>query len=247
MRIARYAVDETMRYGVADADAVSDLIGDPFAGQVKPSGVRHNLGDVRLLAPVLPRSKVVSLTGGGLLIKPNTSVVGPGEAVQIPASSAPVVTGELAIVIARICRSVPVARAPEVIFGYTAAANVLAPDKVAGGQPWGLAGSWDTFTPLGPWVVTHLSLEEAGTLGIVTQAGPDKARRTTTKDLHFGIAQAVALVSSVMTLLPGDVILAGDAGPSLPLAAGETVTVEIEEIGELSNPVIDEAGYGARV
>jgi len=249
MRIARYAVDDAIRYGVVDSEAVSDLVGDPFAGVVKPSGVRHNLDSVRLLAPVLPRSKVVSFVGGGFLIKPNTSVIGPGEAIQMPGPCEPVVTGELAIVIARICRSVPEERVPEVIFGYTAAANVLALDLVEDWGPWGMAASWDTFTPLGPWIVTHLSLEEAAGLGIVTSAGQEPgglqtAIRSTTKDLDPGIAEAVQRVSSVMTLLPGDVILTGSESPSLPVEAGDTVSVEIEEVGDLTNPVIGEAGYG---
>ncbi len=266
MRIARYSVDESIRYGVveleadggANPDTASDLAGDPFSGPVRLSGVRHRLDEVRLLAPVLPRSKVIGvaknsapgqasvpLPDDGLpavFLKPNTSVIGPGDPIQIPAlSQHTVLEAEVAVVISRICRSVPIERVPEVIFGYTAANDVTAQDLFTDGHPWGAAKCWDSFTPLGPWLVTHLSLEEVSTLGVEAVVDGGVATRATMKGLIRGVAELVASLSSIMTLLPGDVILTGAAGGAAPIRAGQTVTVEIEEIGQLTNPVIGEA------
>ncbi|MDR0283549.1 MAG: fumarylacetoacetate hydrolase family protein [Propionibacteriaceae bacterium] len=265
MRIARYSVEETIRYGVvelagdggANPETVSDLTGDPFSGPVKLSGVRHGLADVRLLAPVLPRSKVIGIaknsvpgqdvapaptTIPAVFLKPNTSVIGPGEAIQLPAlSTDPALEAELAIVIGRICRSVTPERVPEVIFGYTVTNDVTARDLMPAGVPWGVAKSWDTFTPLGPWIVTHLSVEEASSLAVTGLVDGECATRGTTRGLIHGIAELVVFVSSIMTLLPGDVILTGAPAGSAPIRAGQTVTIEVEEVGQLTNPVIGEA------
>ncbi|MDR0782698.1 MAG: fumarylacetoacetate hydrolase family protein [Propionibacteriaceae bacterium] len=259
MRIARYAVADAIHYGVVELEAdgggfpgtVSDLSGDPFSGGVTLTGVRHALESVRLLAPVLPRSKVVGTIARaypagqagegypGLFIKPNTSVIGPGEAIQIPSlSSATVLEAELAIVISRICRSVTLERVPEVIFGYTVANDVTATDLQGDGMPWGLAKSWDSFTPLGPWIITHLSLEEVGNLAVTAQLDDEVVSRASTRDVHKPVAEIVRLVSSVMTLLPGDVILCGKLGEAPVLRAGQSVSIEIEELGVLTNPVI---------
>ena len=265
MRIARYCVDDVIHYGVVDLeqdgtgnpDTVSDLTGDPLSGSVKLTGVRHDLEAVRLLAPVIPRSKVVGIAkncapGGGTVaestaipaffLKPNTSVIGPGEAIQLPQlSTDTVLEAEMAIVIGRICRSVPVERVPEVVFGYTCANDVTARDHIQAGIPWGTAKSWDTFTPIGPWIVTHLSLEEASCLNVAGRLDGETVTTGTTRDLIHGIADLVSFVSSVTTLLPGDLILTGAPGGAALLHPGEEATVEIEEIGRLANPVIGEA------
>jgi len=259
-------VDDAIRYGVVELesdgsgnpDCVLELAGDPFSGPVKASGVRRALDEVRLLAPVLPRSKVIGITGNcvpgkdvpdaptgypGVFLKPNTGVIGPGEAIQIPSiSSDTALEAELAVVIGRICRSVPVERVPEVVFGYTAANDVTARDLMVDGVPWGMAKCWDTFTPLGPWIVTHLSLEEASALTVVGEVDEAAVTTGSTKGFIRGIADLVSLVSSMMTLLPGDVILTGAPGGAAPIQAGRSVSIDIDEIGVLTNPVIGDVG-----
>jgi len=265
MRIARYSVDDAIHYGVVELDTdgagnpdtVSDLSGDPFSGPVKLTGVRHDLAAVRLLAPVIPRSKVVGIAKNSVpgldvapeptsppavFLKPNTSVIGPSEAIQIPSMSTDTaLEAELAIVIGRICRSVPVERVPEVIFGYTVANDVTARDQILDSIPWGVAKCWDTFTPIGPWIVTHLSLEEASSLSVVAQIGDDVVTHGGVRGLIHGIADLVSFVSSIMTLLPGDLILTGAPGGAITIRPGQDVSIEIEEIGRLTNPVIGEA------
>jgi len=263
MRIARYSADDVIHYGVVEVaadggaypDSVADLTGDPLSGPVKLTGVRHALDSVRLLAPVLPRSKVIGIAKNSvpgqdtpppptaipaLFLKPNTSVIGPGDAIEVPSlSSDTALEGELAIVIGRICRSVPAERVAEAIFGYTITNDVTARDLMADpGIPWGAAKCWDTFTPLGPWIVTHLSLEEASNLRVVADIDGEPATTGTTRGLIHGVADLVAFLSSMMTLLPGDVILTGAPGGSAAIQAGQTVSIDIEEIGTLANPVI---------
>ena len=263
MRIARYAVDDQIRYGTVELaadvtlanaaspfpDGVADLTGDPMAGPVKWTGRRHPLDEVRLLAPVLPRSKVIVVTGNyvddeatagdlapEVFLKPNTSVIGPDEPIVVPgASQDTVLEGHLAVVIGRICRHVPEARAPEAIFGYAVAGDVTAWDCQTSGPA--LAKSFDSFTPLGPWIITHLSPAEAGRLALTTRLDEKVIQEGTTRRLHWSIARQVAHLSDVMTLLPGDLILTGTPAGGRRLAAGQVTSVEIGQIGRLTNPV----------
>ena len=180
MRIARFAAGRDPQYGVVELaddggrypDTVSVLTGDPIAMSVKLTGDRKKLDSVRLLAPVIPRSKIVAVgrnyaahaaeMGDEVpktpltFFKPNTSVIGTGEPIIYPAASREVsFEGELALVIGRICKEVPVSRVPEVIFGYTIANDVTARDLQRTDGQWARAKGYDTFCPLGPWITTH--------------------------------------------------------------------------------------------
>jgi 2-keto-4-pentenoate hydratase/2-oxohepta-3-ene-1,7-dioic acid hydratase in catechol pathway len=199
---------------------------------------------VGVVKNAVPGCEVPPVSEGipGLFLKPNTSVIGPGEAIQIPdLSTDTALEGELAVVIGRICRSVPIERVPEVIFGYTVANDVTARDLREPDLPWGVSKCWDTFTPLGPWIVTHLSVEEASALRITSMVDDEVVTTGSTKGLIHGIAELVSFISSVMTLLPGDVILTGAPGGAGAISAGMGVSIDIDEIGTLANPVIGEA------
>ena len=175
MRIARFAAGGEPQYGIVELaedggphpDTVSTLTGDPLAGPVQLTGERRELDSVRLLAPVIPRSKVVGVGRNYaahaaelgnevpstplIFLKPNTSVIGPGEPIGYPpATSSLHFEGELAVVIGRICREVPAERVPEVIFGYTVANDVTARDLQKSDGQWARAKGYDTFCPLGP-------------------------------------------------------------------------------------------------
>ncbi|MDR1214842.1 MAG: fumarylacetoacetate hydrolase family protein [Propionibacteriaceae bacterium] len=263
MRIARYSVADQIRYGTVELaqdsgqfpDSVADLSGDPVVEPVKLTGARHALSEVRLLAPVLPRSKVIGVARSYLptvgaddpaagqppqvFLKPNTSVIGPDDPVVVPRLSRDTgLEGELAVVIGRICRQVPLERVPEVIFGYTVANDVTARDYLGFDLPWGIAKGFDDFTPLGPWIVTHLSLEEVSNLTIRTRLDGREVQHGTTKQLRLGVAELVSYLSQVMTLLPGDLVLTGTPPGACQIQPGQLMEVEIEEIGRLSNPVI---------
>ena len=262
MRIARFAAGGDPQYGVVELaedggrnpDTVSVLTGDPMAMAVKLTGERKELVDVRLLAPVIPRSKIVAVgrnyaahaaeMGDELpktpltFFKPNTSVIGPGEPIIYPAASREVsYEGELAVVIGRICKEVPISRVPEVIFGYTVANDVTARDLQRTDEQWARAKGYDTFCPLGPWITTHQGLEEVAAIGIRTSLDGELRQDGNTKDMIFTIPELVAYISSYTTLLPGDVILTGTPSGVGPMLPGQVVSIEVEGVGTLSNPV----------
>ncbi len=263
MRIARFSTGSDPRYGIVELaedggehpDTVSVLNGDPLATPVQLTGQRHPLDDVRLLAPVIPRSKVVGVgrnyaehaaelgnevpTTPLTFFKPNTSVIGPGEGIVYPAGSESVsFEGELTVVIGRICKEVPAARAQDVIFGYTVANDVTARDWQQSDKQWSRAKGSDTFCPVGPWMVTHLSLEEAADLPIRTRLNGELRQDGTTADMLNDIPALIEYVTSFTTLLPGDLILTGTpAGVGL-VQPGDEISIEIGGVGTLSNPVI---------
>lgn len=265
MRIARYVAGEDPAFGVVELaedggehpDTIMALTGDPLVGPVKYTGERLHLADVRLVAPVIPRSKIVAIGRNYaehaaefgnevpeepmMFLKPNTAVIGPGEPIVHPTASEKVdYEGELAVVIGRICRSVPADRAEEVIFGYTCANDVSARDFQRKDGQWGRAKGFDTFCPLGPWIVTHLDIAEASDLDIKTRHNGVVKQDSNTSMLFHGIGKLIEHVSSVMTLLPGDVILTGTPAGVGQIRPGDEVEVEIEGIGSLTNPVVAE-------
>jgi 2-keto-4-pentenoate hydratase/2-oxohepta-3-ene-1,7-dioic acid hydratase in catechol pathway len=262
MRIARFAAGGDPQYGIVELaedggqfpNTVSVLTGDPIAMAVQLTRERKELDSVRLLAPVIPRSKVVGVgrnyaahadeLGNEVpvtpltFLKPNTAVIGPNEAIIYPKVSQEVsYEGELAVVIGRICREVPVARVPEVIFGYTVANDVTARDLQRTDGQWARAKGFDTFCPLGPWITTHQNLDEVANLSIRTTVDGELRQDGNTRDMIFTVPELVAYVSSFTTLLPGDVILTGTPEGVGPMHPGQEVTVEVEGIGSLTNPV----------
>jgi len=233
-----------------DALTVAAIDGHPF-GAITFTGDRWALPDVRLLSPFLP-SKVVAFGRNYaeharelgneppetplIFIKPSTSVIGDGDAIRLPASSNEVhYEGELAVVIGTPARNVAREDALKHVFGYSAANDVTARDQQRSDVQFTRAKSYDSFCPLGPWVETVL---DPADLRIVTKVnGAVKQDGRTSQMLH-DVAAQIAFVSAIMTLLPGDVILTGTPAGVGPIVAGDTVSVEIDGIGELSNPVV---------
>jgi len=211
---------------------------------------------VRLLAPVIPRSKVVAIgknyaahaaeMGGDLpeeplmFLKPNTAVIGPGDQILYPPQSQRVdYEGELAVVIGRICRDVPPEQATDVILGYTIAIDVTARDLQKKDVQYTRAKGFDSFCPLGPWIETDLDPHDfAEGRRVQTHLNGDLVQDGSTKDLIFDIPTLVAHVTSVMTLLPGDVILTGTPEGVGPMQPGDEVEVSIEGLGALTNTVV---------
>jgi len=252
VRIARFSAGEEVSFGVVEGEEIAAVAGHPFLGEVRFTGERHLLVDVRILAPILP-SKVIAigknyldhaLEMGGeppaeplIFSKPSTAIIGPGEAINYPEKLTQHVDfeGELAIVIGRLCREVPVSRAKEVIFGYTCANDVTARDLQRRDGQWTRAKGFDTFCPLGPWINTDL---DASDLEITTTVNGEVKQNSRTSKLIHRIPELIAYVTQVMTLLPGDVILTGTPEGVGPLTIGDSVTVSIEGIGDLTNRVI---------
>ncbi|SDL56851.1 fumarylacetoacetate hydrolase family protein [Tessaracoccus oleiagri] len=267
MRIARFAKDGMEpTYGIIELavdagdhpDTIAALTADPLAGvPVNYTGERFDLDEVRLLAPVIPRSKAVCIgknyadhakeMGGEVpeqllaFFKPNTSVIGPGEHVVRPAGVRELhYEGELAIVIGRFCKEVPAERVKDVIFGYTIANDVSAREWQRGDGQWWRAKGSDTFLPLGPWINTHLTIEEASQLGIQTHVGDELRQDGNTRDMVRGIVDLVVEITKSITLLPGDLILTGTPAGVGAVEDGDEVSISIDGLGTLTNKIISE-------
>lgn len=258
MRIVRFSPNSSANLGsdplfgvLNDEDQILVLRGDPLFGGIIPTESKVSLSDVRLLAPVIPRSKVVCVGKNYadhaaemgsevpkepvIFLKPNTSVIGPNDIIQWPRMSERVdFEGELAIVISRICKDVPVAKVSDVIFGYTIANDVTARDLQKVDGQWSRAKGFDTFCPLGPWIETEF---EVGAQKIITTLNGEVKQSEALSSMTFKIPQIIEFITSVMTLLPGDVILTGTPAGIGPMPAGAEVVVTIEGIGSLSNKV----------
>jgi 2-keto-4-pentenoate hydratase/2-oxohepta-3-ene-1,7-dioic acid hydratase in catechol pathway len=240
MRLVRFTAPESAgvgtdpQFGVLnDQDQILVLRGDPIYSGIVPSDSKVALADVRLLAPVIPRSKVPAQPI--IFIKPNTTVIGPNDTIQWPAMSAQVdFEGELAIVIGRICKEVPREKVSDVIYGYTIANDVTARDLQKVDGQWSRAKGFDTFCPLGPWIETDFV---PGSQKVITTLNGEVKQSEPLTSMIFSIPEIVEFVTSVMTLLPGDVILTGTPAGIGPMQAGDTVTVSIDGLGSLSNKI----------
>ena len=259
MRIVRFSPGPNSGLGTdplfglleEDGTNISVIAGDPIYAGVSKTGAVTQLSDVRLLAPVIPRSKVVCIgknyadhaaemgsevpTEPIIFLKPNTSVIGPNDTIVWPAMSERVDhEAELAIVIGRICKDVPRERVNDVIFGYTVANDVTARDLQKKDGQWSRAKGFDTFCPLGPWIDTDFI---PGTQRITASVNNESKQDARLNQMNFGVAEIVQFVSQVMTLLPGDVILTGTPAGIGPIQPQGSVTVAIEGLGELTNRV----------
>ncbi|UWX96137.1 fumarylacetoacetate hydrolase family protein [Arthrobacter zhaoxinii] len=255
MRIARFVQDSDPAFGVVGGEEGSEEIavikGDPFFSGVQLTGERHKLEDVRLLAPIIPRSKVVGIgrnyadhaseMGNDvppaplMFLKPNTSVIGPNDPVVLPSFSDEVsYEAELAVVIGRICKDVPIERVDEVIFGYTCANDLTARDAQRTDDQWARAKGFDTSCPLGPWIETELDPENTAVRGYLNG---ELVQDGNTNSMIWGVKELVSYVSQAFTLLPGDVILTGTPAGVGIISDGERFEVDIEGIGRLANTV----------
>ena len=258
MRIIRFSAPEKLGVGtdplfgvLNDQDAILVLRGDPIYSGIVPAEKSLKLSDVKLLAPVIPRSKVVCIGKNYadhaaemdsevpsepiIFIKPNTSVIGPNELITWPRMSERVdYEAELAIVIGRICKEVPASKAKDVIYGYTLANDVTARDLQKKDGQWSRAKGFDTFCPLGPWIETEFI---PGDQKITSTLNGEVKQSSMLSEMIFKVPQIVEFVTNVMTLLPGDVILTGTPAGIGPMPSGASITVAIDGLGALTNKV----------
>jgi 2-keto-4-pentenoate hydratase/2-oxohepta-3-ene-1,7-dioic acid hydratase in catechol pathway len=258
MRIVRFSAPIELGVGadplfgvLNDQESILVLRGDPIYSGIVPQDKTLKLSDVKLLAPVIPRSKVVCIgknyadhaaemdsavpTEPIIFIKPNTSVIGPNETIVWPKMSERVDHEvELAIVIGRICKEVPAAKASDVIYGYTIANDVTARDLQKKDGQWSRAKGFDTFCPLGPWIETEFIPKDQK---ITATLNGEVKQSSVLSEMIFKIPQIIEFVTNVMTLLPGDVILTGTPAGIGPMPAGASISVAIEGLGTLTNKV----------
>ena len=250
MKFARYEVGESIEYGIVEGETVTRITGAPWGEYETTTDVRP-VSSVRLLAPTQP-SKMVAI---GLnyrshlgdreppkvpepFLKTPSSVIGPGDPIVLPAESRVVQEeAELAVVFGRRCRRASREDALSYVLGYTCANDVSERGWQAGDLQWWRAKSADTFGPIGPVIVTGL---DPASLAIEARVNGEIVQKSNTADLLYDVPAIIEWVSRVMTLEPGDVILTGTPGTTATISAGDTVEVELEGVGVLSNPVRDE-------
>jgi len=254
MRICRFTTGDDPMFGLVDGagEKLAEISGDPLYTKIELTGRTFALEEVRLLAPVIPRSKIVGIGKNYadhaaemhgevpreplMFLVPNTAVVGPGDPVVIPGVTGEVsYEAELAVVIGRLCKDVPAADASSVIFGYTGANDVTARDLQRSDDQWARAKGMDTFCPLGPWIETDLDTSD---LGVRCRVDGEVRQDGSTADMVVGVGALVEYVSRAFTLLPGDVILTGTPAGVGMVGAGQRVEVDLEGIGVLGNPFV---------
>jgi 2-keto-4-pentenoate hydratase/2-oxohepta-3-ene-1,7-dioic acid hydratase in catechol pathway len=249
MKLGRFIADGQERYGQVEGDFIRLIAGDIF-GDHEPTDKVYSLDAVKLLAPVKPgiivglglnykkaaAAKGVEFPSEPILfLKPPSGVIGPMDAIQVPdAVTQPAFEVELAAVIGRRAKNVSEAEALDYVLGYTLCNDVTAKDHMVKGQPWAKGKSFDTFTPLGPWIVTDVNPDNVELAASVNGA---EKQRDNTADMIFTTRQIVAFVSGIMTLNPGDVIITGTPVGGGEFNRGDTVELSSPQIGVMRNPV----------
>lgn len=267
MKLIRYTDSNGQtRYGSQQPDGGAvELEGDPYAGNLKPTDRPAEVK--KLLCPVVPanifciglnyrqhaeESRTAVPEFPVLFMKGVNAVTNPGDPIELPRalrSDEVDYECELAVVIGKPCKNVTRRDALKHVLGYTCANDVSARDWQVrrGGTQWCRGKTFDTFCPLGPCLVTTDSLDSPNSLSIKTILNGEVVQDWDTGDMIFDVPALIEFLSASTTLLPGSVILTGTPHgvgmarkPPLWLKPGDTVTIDIERIGQLTNPVVEE-------
>lgn len=239
MKIVRFVHEGRVQQGIVEGDSVRLEGGDALP-----------YSSVELLPPVIP-SKIVAVGRNYadhakelgneapsepiIFLKPPSAVIGPGATIVRPPQSQRVdFEGELAMVIGKKARNVKSANWRDVVLGFTCANDVTARDLQKKDVQFTRGKSFDTFCPLGPHLETDLDVAD---LALVTRVNGEVRQSGRTSMMVFDCGTIIEFITSIMTLEPGDVVLTGTPAGVGPLAAGDTVEVEIERIGTLRNVV----------
>ncbi len=251
MRICRFIFKGKESFGIVEEDYIYLLKEPPFE-KIEKSRVKIPLADVNLLAPVLP-SKIIGIAYNYKAhaierraetrdyplfhIKPSTTVIGPDESILLPKISSIVdFGGELAVVIKkRAFQLKEDDKTADFVLGYTCFNDITARDIQEMDKHFTRAKSFDTFSPLGPWIVTDLNPQE---LKIKSFLNGKLVQSGNTKNMIFSVEFLIRYLSKIMTLLPGDVIATGTPSAGKSLNPGDIVDIQIDGIGVLSNKVM---------
>lgn len=256
MRIVRFSTGDSPKYGIMkdESDRIFVLRGDPLFSEINLSGEVFDLDEVRLLSPVIPRSKVVGVGKNYadhvkefdgeipkepiLFIKPNTSVIGPDDPIVLPNWSHHVDhEAELAVVMKTIVKNIEPDEVDSVVLGYTVANDVTARDIQRADGQWTRAKGFDTACPLGPWITVDPELD-IDNLQVTASVDGQLRQNESTSRMIFPVRELVSFISKTFTLLPGDVIITGTPAGVGPLQPGDRVDVSVSGVGTLSNPVV---------
>lgn len=239
--------DKNIHYGILKNDKIYKINGDIFDKFIETEEF-VTLDRIKILPVTLP-SKIVCVglnykdhaeevkmklpVEPIIFIKPNSSIIGQNDCIVLPPQSERVeYEAELAIIIKKEGKNIPLEEAKNYIFGYTCANDVTARDLQKKDGQWTRAKSFDTFCPLGPYIETEI---DPTNLEIKLFLNKELKQHSNTRYMIFGIYRLISYISSVMTLYPGDVILTGTPPGVGQIKKGDEVIVSIEGIGELKN------------
>jgi 2-keto-4-pentenoate hydratase/2-oxohepta-3-ene-1,7-dioic acid hydratase in catechol pathway len=259
MNFVRFRLKDKILYGVLEDGTVQPIQGSIYADySLLP--VKYSLNDIKLLAPCEP-SKILCVglnyrdhaeemnlqipKWPVIFMKPSTSVIGPEEEIVYPNSFVKRLDyeAELAVVIKEKTKNIETEMVEEYILGYTCANDVTARNMQPKDGQWTVSKSFDTFLPLGPWIVSWIS---PGGHSITCTVNGVTKQSSNTRNLIFDVPYLVSYLSKIMTLLPGDVIITGTPSGVSPISPGDEVTVAIEGIGTLTNRVVKRGGVSCQ-
>lgn len=248
----RFQSAETIAYGIVDGNDVVQISNSPIGKDYTETGETYELADVKILAPnpnpvkmlCLARNYRSHLLGATEPTRPEpfyktpTAIIGPGDPIEIPEDAGMVVCeSELVAIIGKQAKNVAEGSALEHVFGYTAGNDVSAREWQGGPDAdtqWWRAKSADTFGPTGPFIVTDIDPQDVKIRGLVNGV---EGQSCHSSEMIFTVAQAIAFISKYVTLEPGDMLWTGTSGTTPPINVGGDVTVDIDAVGVLHNPV----------
>lgn len=267
MKLVTFQNGGAPQAGVVSGNKVSaldtDMLSVIASGEMH-AGASYDLASVKLLAPI-PRPPKLICAGLNyrdhaaetgmeipkvptIFCKFTNIVIGPGQPIVLPKVSGRVdYEAEFAFVIGRGGRYIPASKAMDHVFGYTIINDVSARDFQMATTQWLMGKTFDTFAPMGPWIVTADEIKDPHALDISLEIAGERLQHSNTRELIFRIPELIEHLSQVVTLEPGDVVATGTPSgvgfarkPPRYLKAGEEVVIRIDRIGELRNPVAAE-------
>ncbi|MEL1135825.1 fumarylacetoacetate hydrolase family protein [Desulfitobacterium sp. THU1] len=250
MKYIRFSHERDTFYGQVEGETIHVLDRSYLEEGCQRTGQIIPLAGVRLLAPVEP-SKIVCIglnyakhivelghtrhDEPVIFLKPSTALIGPEDVIDHPAMSQQVeYEAELVVVMGKTAKNISVAQAQDYIFGYTCGNDVTARDLQKKDGQWTRCKGFDTFCPIGPWIVPDL---EHNNLNIRSLLNGDVKQSSNTRNLLNSVPELISYISQIMTLNPGDLIMTGTPEGVGPMKAGDVITIEIEGIGKLENKV----------
>ncbi|KGK88970.1 hypothetical protein DP73_11785 [Desulfosporosinus sp. HMP52] len=250
MKVIRFEYQDKTGYGELEGEKIFLLDRSYLEENCKRTGEMVNLNEVKLLTPVQP-SKIICVglnyskhieEMGDILheepvifLKPLTSLIGPEDEVIIPKMSNRVeYEAELVVVVGKTLKDKAEDQVLDSIFGYTCGNDVTARDLQQKDGQWTRGKGFDTFCPIGPWIVTDLDVSE---LGIRSVLNGETKQSSNTKYFIHSVAKLISYISQVMTINPGDVIMTGTPEGVGPMKSGDKIVIEVEGIGQLRNKI----------
>ena len=252
MKFARFEVSNEISYGIIDNGEVIQIDNNPILGSYDKTGKSFNESDVKILCPNPnpSNSLCLALNYGSHLgergaptrpepfYKTSTALIGPGDAIKIhPEAGLVACESELVAIIGKVTKNVSEEEALDYVFGYTCGNDVSAREWQGGDDAdnqWWRAKSADTFGPLGPYIVTDIDPQNVAIRGLVNGV---EGQSCHSSEMLFSTAKSISFNSKYATLLPRDMLWTGTSGKTPPINPGDTVTIEIENVGVLENPV----------